>query len=72
MIVTVNPQNIVLTELPFPALTICNVNQAKKSVAERYKISGYVFYSEYLLIQFLETKLHTLEEFLVNTRSTST
>ncbi|CAK1590373.1 unnamed protein product [Parnassius mnemosyne] len=29
-----------LQDLPFPALTVCNVNQAKKSVAERYINSG--------------------------------
>ncbi|XP_013189656.2 pickpocket protein 28 [Amyelois transitella] len=40
MIVSINPQNMPLEELPFPALTICNVNQAKKSVAERYLKSG--------------------------------
>ncbi|XP_075983418.1 pickpocket protein 28-like [Anticarsia gemmatalis] len=40
MIVSINPQNMPLSGLPFPALTICNVNQAKKSVAERYMQSG--------------------------------
>ncbi|XP_049879674.1 pickpocket protein 28-like [Pectinophora gossypiella] len=40
MIVSVNPENIPLTSLPFPAITICNVNQAKKTVAERYKHFG--------------------------------
>ncbi|KOB78304.1 Uncharacterized protein OBRU01_02645 [Operophtera brumata] len=32
---SINPENMALGNLPFPALTICNVNQAKKSVAER-------------------------------------
>ena len=36
MIVSINPENMPLSNLPFPALTICNVNQAKKTVAERY------------------------------------
>ncbi|KAL0818256.1 hypothetical protein ABMA28_008749 [Loxostege sticticalis] len=36
MIVSINPENMVLDDLPFPAITICNVNQAKKSVAQRY------------------------------------
>nr|XP_026501362.1 pickpocket protein 28-like isoform X2 [Vanessa tameamea] len=40
MIVSINPENMPLHKLPFPALTICNVNQAKKSVAERYKKFG--------------------------------
>lgn len=40
MIVSINPQNMAMGNLPFPALTICNVNQAKKSVAERYMDSG--------------------------------
>ncbi|XP_061382293.1 pickpocket protein 28-like isoform X1 [Danaus plexippus] len=40
MIVSINPENIQLNKLPFPAITICNVNQAKKSVAERYKNDG--------------------------------
>ncbi|KAJ8711329.1 hypothetical protein PYW07_008571 [Mythimna separata] len=40
MIVSINPENMPLSNLPFPALTICNVNQAKKSVAERYWESG--------------------------------
>ncbi|KAM3963999.1 pickpocket protein 28 [Aphomia sociella] len=41
MIVSINPQNMALEELPFPAITICNVNQAKKSVAEYYMNSGH-------------------------------
>ncbi|KAG6446862.1 pickpocket protein 28 [Manduca sexta] len=40
MIVTINPENMPLKGLPFPAITICNVNQAKKSVAERYRDYG--------------------------------
>ncbi|KAI8442241.1 hypothetical protein MSG28_005814 [Choristoneura fumiferana] len=40
MIVSINSENMPLQNLPFPAITICNVNQAKKSVAERYKKSG--------------------------------
>ncbi|XP_039752611.1 pickpocket protein 28-like [Pararge aegeria] len=40
MIVSINPENMPLNQLPFPAITICNVNQAKKSVAERIKRSG--------------------------------
>ncbi|XP_045454262.1 pickpocket protein 28-like [Melitaea cinxia] len=40
MIVSINPENMPLNKLPFPAITICNVNQAKKSVAERYKMFG--------------------------------
>ncbi|CAF4916555.1 unnamed protein product [Pieris macdunnoughi] len=40
MIVSINPEDMPLNKLPFPALTICNVNQAKKSVAERYMASG--------------------------------
>ncbi|KAI5635502.1 amiloride-sensitive sodium channel domain-containing protein [Phthorimaea operculella] len=40
MIVSINPVNMPLSELPFPAITICNVNQAKKSVAARYKEAG--------------------------------
>ncbi|RVE50284.1 hypothetical protein evm_005119 [Chilo suppressalis] len=40
MIVSINPENMPLENLPFPAITICNVNQAKKSVAERYLIQG--------------------------------
>ncbi|XP_041972287.1 pickpocket protein 28-like [Aricia agestis] len=40
MIVTINPENMPLEKLPFPALTICNSNQARRSVAERYKSSG--------------------------------
>ena len=42
MIVSINPENMPLDQLPFPAITICNVNQAKKSVAERYKKYGYI------------------------------
>ncbi|CAB3220489.1 unnamed protein product [Arctia plantaginis] len=40
MIVSINPKNIELEELPFPAITICNMNQAKKSVALRYLEEG--------------------------------
>ncbi|XP_072934740.1 pickpocket protein 28-like [Epargyreus clarus] len=40
MIVSINPENMPLKDLPFPALTICNINQAKKSVAERYRHYG--------------------------------
>ncbi|XP_059048648.1 pickpocket protein 28-like [Achroia grisella] len=40
MIVSINPQNMPLNDLPFPAITICNVNQAKKSVAEEYLKTG--------------------------------
>lgn len=40
MIVSINPENMPLMSLPFPAITICNVNQAKKSVAERYSLDG--------------------------------
>ncbi|XP_050353697.1 pickpocket protein 28-like [Nymphalis io] len=40
MIVSINPENMPLNKLPFPAITICNVNQAKKSVAERYMKFG--------------------------------
>ncbi|CAG4932747.1 unnamed protein product [Colias eurytheme] len=40
MIVSINPEDMPLNKLPFPALTICNVNQAKKSVAERYVAYG--------------------------------
>ncbi|CAH0595363.1 unnamed protein product [Chrysodeixis includens] len=40
MIVSINPENMPLNGLPFPALTICNNNQAKKTVAERYWRSG--------------------------------
>ncbi|XP_063368781.1 pickpocket protein 28-like [Cydia amplana] len=40
MIVSINPENMALQNLPFPAITVCNVNQAKKSVAERYKKDG--------------------------------
>ncbi|XP_053617368.1 pickpocket protein 28-like isoform X2 [Plodia interpunctella] len=40
MIVSINPRNMQLEELPFPALTICNVNQAKKSVAQSYLKHG--------------------------------
>ncbi|XP_045539292.1 pickpocket protein 28 [Papilio machaon] len=40
MIVSINPENMHLQDLPFPALTVCNVNQAKKSVAERYINTG--------------------------------
>ncbi|XP_047999617.1 pickpocket protein 28 [Leguminivora glycinivorella] len=40
MIVSINPENMALQNLPFPAITVCNVNQAKKSVAERYKSDG--------------------------------
>ncbi|KAJ0173050.1 hypothetical protein K1T71_011226 [Dendrolimus kikuchii] len=43
MIVSINPTNMPLHDLPFPAVTICNVNQAKKSVAERYRDHGQVF-----------------------------
>ncbi|GBP90248.1 Pickpocket protein 28 [Eumeta japonica] len=37
MIVSINPESMPLTALPFPAITVCNVNQAKKSVAETIK-----------------------------------
>ncbi|KAF9805785.1 hypothetical protein SFRURICE_009417 [Spodoptera frugiperda] len=40
MIVSINPENMPLSNLPFPALTVCNVNQAKKTVAERYWTYG--------------------------------
>ncbi|CAH0696804.1 unnamed protein product [Spodoptera exigua] len=40
MIVSINPENMPLSSLPFPALTVCNVNQAKKTVAERYWAYG--------------------------------
>ncbi|XP_048482172.1 pickpocket protein 28 isoform X3 [Plutella xylostella] len=40
MIVSINPRSLLLADLPFPAVTICNVNQAKKSVAHRYKETG--------------------------------
>ncbi|CAH0713776.1 unnamed protein product, partial [Brenthis ino] len=40
MIVSINPENMPLNQLAFPAITICNVNQAKKSVAERYNQFG--------------------------------
>ncbi|XP_013167371.1 PREDICTED: sodium channel protein Nach-like, partial [Papilio xuthus] len=40
MIVSINPENMHLQDLPFPAITVCNVNQAKKSVAERYINTG--------------------------------
>ncbi|XP_035448299.2 pickpocket protein 28-like isoform X1 [Spodoptera frugiperda] len=40
MIVSINPENMPLSNLPFPALTVCNVNQAKKTVAERYWAYG--------------------------------
>uniref|UniRef100_A0A8R2QYS9 Uncharacterized protein n=1 Tax=Bombyx mori TaxID=7091 RepID=A0A8R2QYS9_BOMMO len=40
MIVSINPENMPLHGLPFPAITICNVNQAKKSIAEGYQKYG--------------------------------
>lgn len=40
MIVSVNAENMPISQLPFPAVTICNVNQAKKSVADLYEKSG--------------------------------
>ncbi|KAL4711876.1 hypothetical protein ACJJTC_006045 [Scirpophaga incertulas] len=40
MIVSINPENMGLNNLPFPAITICNVNQAKKTVAQRYIRTG--------------------------------
>ncbi|CAG9791417.1 unnamed protein product [Diatraea saccharalis] len=40
MIVSINPENMALENLPFPAITVCNVNQAKKSVAQRYLSKG--------------------------------
>lgn len=42
MIVSLNPEQISLTEVPFPAITICNMNQARKSVADRILKQGYV------------------------------
>lgn len=33
VIVGINPKFKTISSIPFPALTICNMNQAKKSVA---------------------------------------
>lgn len=35
VIVGINPQYKSIYDIPFPALTICNMNQARKSVAEQ-------------------------------------
>lgn len=40
MIVSLNPEQAQLTSIPFPAITICNMNQARKSVAERIVSGG--------------------------------
>ncbi|XP_077288026.1 pickpocket protein 28-like [Arctopsyche grandis] len=35
LIVSLNPEPAQLTSIPFPAITICNMNQARKTIADR-------------------------------------
>lgn len=37
VIVTFNPKEQDLNEIPFPAITICNINPFKKSTVDAYK-----------------------------------
>ncbi|KAK7604719.1 hypothetical protein V9T40_005905 [Parthenolecanium corni] len=40
VIMSLSPKSTSLTEIPFPAITICNMNNARKSVAEAINLNG--------------------------------
>jgi len=42
VIVSIGARTTSLTDIPFPAVTLCNVNRARKSEAERINSSTYV------------------------------
>jgi amiloride-sensitive sodium channel len=49
VIVSVGATSTQLTSIPFPALTICNMNRARKSIAKKIIDSKYV--QNYLFIR---------------------
>jgi amiloride-sensitive sodium channel len=42
VIVSIGARTTSLTDIPFPAVTVCNVNKVRKSEAERINRSTYV------------------------------
>jgi amiloride-sensitive sodium channel len=42
VIVSIGAKTTLLTDIPFPAVTICSMNKARKSVADNINTSEYV------------------------------
>ncbi|XP_054729239.1 pickpocket protein 28-like [Anastrepha obliqua] len=49
LIVSINPNPTSITQDPFPAVTICNLNQAYKQIAEKFS----VYSPEYAMLQLI-------------------
>lgn len=52
MIISLSSQSTDITHLPFPAVTVCNMNQAVKSVVKEIPIRS----EEYSMVQSICTK----------------